>query len=55
MNEEQQASVNELRELARAIVAFIEQDSKSFRRQQALMSGANGALYNAQEAFGDEG
>ncbi len=54
MTKEQKDSVNELRELARAIKAFIEQDSRSYRRQNEMMNGANWAIDNAQEAFGDE-
>ncbi len=54
MTQDQKDSVNELRELARAIQAFIDQDSRSFRRQTEIRNGASWALSNAQDAFGDE-
>ncbi len=48
-------TIDELRELARATVAFIEQGSNSDRRRQALVEGARTALIHAEEQFGPEG
>lgn len=46
--------VNELRELARATTAYCVEDSRSGRRRDAMISGAEEALRNAEEVFGPE-
>lgn len=46
--------VNELRELARATKAYCIEDSRSMRRQDAMITGAEAALEHAEEVFGPE-
>ncbi len=55
MTEEETKVVNELRLMARATKAYVEQDSRSERRRFAVFDGAVLALKHAQEVFGDEG
>lgn len=46
--------VDELREMARATKAYIEDGSRSQRRADALLEGARTALEHAEEQFGPE-
>lgn len=46
--------VGELRELARATLAYCEQDSRSERRRREMIRGAQEALVHAVKEFGPE-
>ena len=54
MTLEERNSINELREMVRAAVAYCQVDSRSDRRRKAMIQGGMVALVNAQDAFGDE-
>ncbi len=52
--QQKDAVVGELRELARATLAYCEQGSRSIRRRAAMIKGAHEALDHAEKEFGPE-